>query len=241
MKQTTYILLSLLLLTLLPVATAWSATGNEPSMSMMASTDSVVSFEQYHSIRQQERKADRSLPRLDRLRVGTSAVRINLFRWATFTPEVTWVGHWSKHWDASVSLAWTSASWQKFGRRYALWKVESEFRRYVGKRQRWYWSFDGSIGQSHYKFTDNGREGWVWGTGIGGGYQWRLSARTSIDLHIGAGYNGAYMQRYDLLPYFEGQTPQRTYRDSRHYDYWGVNQLGINLVWELGHIRGRHR
>lgn len=211
--------------------------------------DSIISYRDYHKLRRAERDSRATLPRVRRRQFGSFAVRTNLLRWATFTPELTLACHYSVHWEPSVSFAYTSASWQKMGRRYAFWKVEPEFRRYWGEYsrprqaafQRWYWAIHCSLGQSHYKFSDNGREGWVWGAGLGLGYQWRMSQYTSLDFHLGAGYNGAYLDRYDLVPYFVGQEPQRTYRDSKHYDYWGLNQLGINLVWELHSRKGRRR
>lgn len=170
--------------------------------------------------------------------VPQHALGINLLRWATFSPEVTWMWHVDPMWELSLSGSMTSNSWQLLNRRYAFWKIEPEVRRYLGPSRKWYASGAFSFGEGHYKFTDNGREGWIWGAGLGLGYMWRLSDRTSIDFHIGAGYNGGDLQRYDLVTYYEGQSPQRTYRDTKYYQQWGVNQLGFSLIWELGQQKG---
>lgn len=161
------------------------------------------------------------------------AIRTNLLRWATFTPEVGVMWHIAPTWDLQLDAAWSSASWQYRSRRYALWYVSPEVRRRVGRSRRLYAGLRLEAGKRHYKVSETGHVGWVWGAGLTAGYEWRISRRTAVDFGLGAGADVGLLKAYDLDPYFDGQDPVRTYRGTERHHYYGINHLGISLVWEL--------
>lgn len=53
---------------------------------------------------------------------------------------------------------------------------------------------------SLYKQLNDSRyEGWMYGIGLGYGYQWILSPRWSIEAEIGAGYIGTQYEKYECI------------------------------------------
>lgn len=165
--------------------------------------------------------------------LGRIAVRTNLLRWLTFTSEVGVIWHVAPQWDVQFDVGWTSATWQYHGKRYALWFVSPEVRRYLDQHNRYYVGMRVETGQRHYKWEERGYVGWVWGAGVTTGYLWHISQRTGIDFHIGAGFDAGRLKEYDLDKYYDEQDPERTYRGTDWHQYYGINHLGISILWQL--------
>ena len=66
------------------------------------------------------------------------SLRANLLRWASLTPDLGLEWRINPSWGILVSGSWTAWSWSNRDRRYALWEVMPEARRYVGKEKRGY-------------------------------------------------------------------------------------------------------
>ena len=66
---------------------------------------------------------------------GSLALRANLLRWATLTPDLGLEWRVSRTWAVLVHGSWTSWSWDDKNRRYALWEVAPEVRWYLGERE----------------------------------------------------------------------------------------------------------
>ncbi|MCR5711362.1 MAG: DUF3575 domain-containing protein [Prevotella sp.] len=219
-----------------------------PSMMMaqheVTTGDSIVSMSELWKIHKAERKERGMRPRLNTQdgRITVLSLRTNLLRWITFTPEVGLIWHCAPKWDIQINGAWTSLSLSARNRkRYALWLVSPELRRYLGRKERYYIGVQGEIGQRNYKLTGLGRQGDIYGCGLVGGYQWRVSKHTSVDLHLGVGYNWGTMKYYDHKPLFEGQTPSLTFDHEKDEQRFGINHLGISLVWDLCGRKGGRR
>ena len=80
------------------------------------------------------------------------ALRANLLRWATLTPDLglEWRVHSS--WGILANGSWTSWTWNDNARRYALWEVMPEVRWYLGEKKAWYVGAMFKAGQFNYKF-----------------------------------------------------------------------------------------
>lgn len=157
----------------------------------------------------------------------TLALRTNLLRWATLTPDLGIEWRISRHIGILVNGSWTSWSWSDKDRRYALWKVSPEVRYYIGKENRGYLGAMYHIGEFNYKLGATGRQGDYQGGGITGGYLLELNRALSLDFHAGIGYTRAEYDKYKVT---DGV---RVREGSDSKNYWGINQLGITLVWKF--------
>ena len=157
----------------------------------------------------------------------TFALRANLLRWATLTPDLGVEWRINRHVGILVNGSWTSWSWSDKDRRYALWKVSPEVRYYIGKEKRGYFGAMYHIGEFNYKLGDTGKQGDYQGGGITGGYLLELNRRLSLDFHAGIGYTCAEYDKYRMT---DGV---RVHGESQTKNYWGINQFGVTLVWSV--------
>ena len=210
------------------------------------SGDSIISMKDLHRVHRLEREARGPLGRRDMGdgRQTVVSLRSNLLRWLTFTPELGLIWHCAPRMDVQINAAWTSLSVSdRYRKRYALWLVSPEVRYYLGAHERYYVGLQGEISERNYRLRgrDEGRQGRVYGCGLVGGYQWRISPHTSLDLHVGVGYNAGKMSYYDHNPLFKGQKPSLTLLREEDEQRFGVNHLGISLVWDLYGRKGGGR
>lgn len=210
----------------------------------VSSDDSIVTMRELWRIHKAERIERGMRTRLDTLngRVPVLSARTNLLRWLTFTPDVGIIWHCAPKWDVQLNASWTSVTFSLRNRkRYALWIVSPEIRRYIGKNERYYVGAQVEISQRNYKITGLGRQGFVYGGGLVGGYQWRVTRHTSIDINFGVGVNWGKMQYYSDLPLFEGQDPRFPMDYEQKERRIGPNHLGVSLVWDLYGRKGGSR
>ena len=155
------------------------------------------------------------------------SLRANLLRWATLTPDLGIEWRINRNIGILVGGSWTSWSWSDKDRRYAFWKVSPEVRYYIGMEKRGFLGAMYHIGEFNYKLGDTGRQGDYQGGGITGGYTLELNRALSLDFHAALGYTYADYDKYKVI---DGV---RVRAGSDTKNYWGVNQLGITLVWKL--------
>ena len=154
-------------------------------------------------------------------------LRANLLRWATLTPDLGVEWRINPAWGVLLHGSWTSWSRDNKNRRYALWRISPEVRYYIGKEKRGYLGAMYHIGEFNYKLGDTGKQGDYEGGGITGGYQLPLNRSISLDFHAALGYTRADYDRYNVT---DG-VRVRQGSDSKYY--WGINQLGVTLVWKF--------
>ena len=155
------------------------------------------------------------------------ALRANLLRWATLTPDLglEWRVHPS--WGILVNGSWTSWSWNGKDRRYALWEVMPEVRYYTGKEKRGYLGVMFKAGQFNYKLSGTGRQGDLMGGGITGGSQLRLSDALSLDFNVAVGCLHADYEKYEVIDGVRVRAGKET------KNWWGPVNAGVTLVWKL--------
>ena len=201
-----------------------------------------------HDRREQQRRAadraeaemNRRLAERERLRAdsirragqpssisSSLSLHFNLLRWATLTPDL---GIEYRIPRSRLGIlaggSWTSWSRDNRNRRYALWRVSPELRYYLGKRQSGYLGAMYHLGGFNYKPGDTGKQGDYRGGGITGGYRLMLNRTLSLDFHAALGYTRADYDKYTVT---DGV---RIRRGSEVKNYWGVNRLGVMLVWK---------
>ena len=155
------------------------------------------------------------------------ALRANLLRWATLTPDLGIEWRIAPAWGLMVNGSWTSWTWDNNARRYALWEVAPEVRYYMGEKKAWYLGAMFKAGQFNYKLCGTGRQGDLMGGGITGGYQLRLNRALSLDFNLGLGYLNADYEKYITI---DGV---RVRRGNETKDWWGPINAGVTLVWKL--------
>ncbi|MBM6672692.1 DUF3575 domain-containing protein [Marseilla massiliensis] len=155
------------------------------------------------------------------------ALRANLLRWATLTPDLglEWRVHPS--WGILVNGSWTSWSWNGKDRRYALWEVMPGVRYYTGKEKRGYLGVMFKAGEFNYKLSATGKQGDLMGGGITGGYQLRLSDALSLDFNVAVGCLHADYEKYEVIDGVRVRAGKET------KNWWGPVNAGVTLVWKL--------
>lgn len=155
------------------------------------------------------------------------ALRANLLRWATLTPDLGLEWRINKTWSIQINGTWTSWSWDNKSRRYALWKVSPEVRHYIGKEKRGYVGAMYHVGEFNYKLNDTGRQGDIIGGGLTGGYRMKLNRSLDLDFSLGVGCTHADYKKYTVTD------DVRVNQGKGNKNYWGVNRAEISLVWKL--------
>lgn len=160
-------------------------------------------------------------------RIMGLALRANLLRWATLTPDLGVEWHIGNRWSVGVNGSWTSWTWSGVDRRYALWEVAPEVRWYLGERKRGYLGAMFKTGQFNYKLSDTGRQGDLTGGGLTGGYQLPLCRNLMMDFSLGMGYLNADFETYTVI---DGV---RVRQGAENRNWWGPINAGVSLVWKL--------
>lgn len=155
------------------------------------------------------------------------ALRANLLRWATLTPDLGVEWRINRHWSILVNGTWTSWSWSDKSRRYALWEVSPAIHYYIGKEKRGYVGAMYHIGEFNNKLSHTGKQGDLQGGGIVGGYRLPIGKCLMLDFNLGVGYTRADYEKYTVT---DGV---RVRRGNDVKNYWGINQAGVTLVWKL--------
>ena len=158
---------------------------------------------------------------------GSLALRANLLRWATLSPDLGIEWRITPSVGIAVNGSWTSWSWDDKNRRYALWEVAPEVRWYLGEREAWYLGVMGKVGHFNYKFSETGRLGDIVGGGLTGGYMLRLNDAFSLDFGLGIGYLRADYDEYVVID----NVRVRSGEGSKNW--WGPIHAGVTLVWTL--------
>lgn len=158
---------------------------------------------------------------------GSLALRANLLRWATLTPDLGIEWRISPSVGVLVNGSWTSWTWKNNDRRYALWEVSPEVRWYIGEKKAWHIGAMGKVGHFNYKLSETGRQGDILGGGLTGGYQLHLNDALSMDFSLSLGYLRADYEKYVVID------AVRVRDGSGSKDWWGPINAGVTLVWKL--------
>ena len=155
------------------------------------------------------------------------ALRANLLRWATLTPDLGLEWRINSSWSIVANGSWTSWSWNGKDRRYALWEVMPEVRYYIGGQKAWYVGAMFKAGEFNYKLSETGKQGDLMGGGITGGYQLKLNKALSMDFNLGLGYLNTDYEKYKVI---DGV---RVRQGKESKDWWGPVSAGVTLVWTI--------
>lgn len=155
------------------------------------------------------------------------ALRANLLRWATLTPDLGLEWRVNSSWSIVVNGSWTSWSWNGKDRRYALWEVMPEVRYYIGEQKAGYVGAMFKAGQFNYKLSETGKQGDLMGGGLVGGYQLRLNNALSLDFSLGVGYVNADYEKYTVIDGVRVRQGKET------KNWWGPTSAGVTLVWTI--------
>lgn len=155
------------------------------------------------------------------------ALRANLLRWATLTPDLGIEWRVNPSWGILVNGSWTSWSWSDKDRRYALWEVMPEVRYYIGKEKRGYLGAMFKAGSFNYKLSGTGRQGDIMGGGLTGGYLLKLNNALALDFSVALGYLNADYEKYTVIDSVRVRQGEGT------KNWWGPINAGVTLVWTI--------
>ncbi len=155
------------------------------------------------------------------------SLRTNLLRLATLTPDIGAEWRISDGWGLLVDGSYTSWSWNGKQKRYALWEVAPQVRRYLGSGKRGYVGAMFKTGSFNYKQSRFGRQGDIIGGGIVGGCKLSLGKSLALDFSLGLGCLRADYEKYEVIG------GVRVYRGDGDRIWWGPTSAGVTLVWTV--------
>ena len=155
------------------------------------------------------------------------ALRANLLRWATLTPDLGVEWRVNRHIGIAVNGTWTSWTWSNNDRRYGLWEVSPELRYYIGKSKCGYIGAMFKAGAFNYKLGANGKQGDLIGGGITGGYVLKLNKALALDFSVGIGCLHADYEKYTTVG------GVRVRQGSEKKNWWGPINAGVTLMWTI--------
>ena len=136
--------------------------------------------------------------------------------------------------DARIAIllngTYADWGWKEKQRRYKIWRVSPEARYYLGVRRRGFLGAMYHRGSYHYKLDATGKAGDYQGGGITGGYRLPLTRHWAFDFHAAAGYTRA---EYDEHTRIGTVNVLRNKSGKLVKDYWGINQLGVSLLYDF--------
>ena len=155
------------------------------------------------------------------------ALRANLLRWATLTPDLGVEWRVNRHIGIAVNGTWTSWTWNNNDRRYGMWEVSPEVRYYIGKSKCGYIGAMFKAGAFNYKLGANGKQGDLMGGGITGGYVLKLNKALALDFGVGIGCLHTDYEKYTTIG------GVRVRQGSETKNWWGPINAGVTLVWTI--------
>lgn len=209
------------------VRLAAETTESEKIAREQAGADSPVVEPAADEERQQEYIADTPALKSKPSAASHFALRTNLLRWATLTPDLGIEWRVNPSWGILVNGSWTSWSWNDKDRRYALWEVAPEVRYYIGKEKRGYLGAMYKAGSFNYKLSGTGRQGDIMGGGLTGGYLLKLNNALALDFSVALGYLNADYEKYTVIDGVRVRQGEGT------KNWWGPINAGVTLVWTI--------
>lgn len=159
---------------------------------------------------------------------STFSVHTNLLYWVMATPNlgVEWRPDTEKQWGVLLNGAWTHWQWKDKARKYRMWMVSPEVRRYLSDK--WFVGAEFHAGEMNIKLKDTGRQGTYFGGGVLGGYRLPISSKFDIDFTLGLGYTRFNKDNYEIIDGAHVVT-----KKDANKNLWGPTQAGIILRYKL--------
>lgn len=155
------------------------------------------------------------------------ALRVNLLRWATLTPDIGVEWRVNRRWGATLRGTWTSWSWQHGDRRYVTWQICPAVRYYTGKDYRLHVGAEFLAGEFNHKLSTTGKQGNYLGGGLSGGYRLPLNHSFALDFSAGISYTRVKYDKYHLVD------NTRVKHGSVNKGRWGVTNFEISLEFRI--------
>lgn len=155
-------------------------------------------------------------------------IHTNLLYWLIATPNlgIEWIPDAEKQWSVLLNGAWTHWEWKDGTRKYRMWMVSSEVRRYLSDR--WFVGGELHVGEMNIKLDDTGRQGTYFGAGATGGYRLPISSKFDIDFTLGLGYTRFNKESYKMVDGLHVGTKAKIGQN-----LWGPTQAGVILRYKL--------
>lgn len=158
------------------------------------------------------------------------ALRSNLLRWATLTPDLGLEWRICPSVGIGFNATYTHWSWDKWNKHYDIWEIRPEVRWYLGQDKNFYVGAMFHTGEYNYKISWLGYKGKLIGGGALIGYQLRMTDALSMDFGLGLGASHATYDKY-----WYNRPERKNVYEGRNIveNVWGVTHLGVTLVWKM--------
>lgn len=163
------------------------------------------------------------------------AIKSNLAYWGTATPNIGVELGLSPKSTVELIGGLNVFTFQN-DKKFKHWLLQPEYRWWFCER------FDGLFLGAHlhggqfnvsccnipfgrFAYLDDGRhQGFLYGGGLGAGYQWLISPRWSFELSAGAGYARIHYDKFQCADC-------GTKVDDGIYNYWGLTKLELSFLY----------
>jgi hypothetical protein len=174
-----------------------------------------------------KRKAERT-PKYANYKTSAFYIQTNLLYWLVTTPNlgIEWIPDVEKSWSVLLNGAWTHWEWKERTRKYRMWLISPEVRRYLSDR--WFVGGELHIGDMNIKLDDTGHQGPYFGAGVTGGYRLPIGDRFDIDFTLGLGYTRFDKDNYKMINGLHVATKTDIIQH-----LWGPTQAGVILRYKL--------
>lgn len=161
-------------------------------------------------------------------------LRTNMLFLAAATPNVGLEWRMNDQSSLMINGGWARWKWDDSMRRYYVWYVLPEYRRYLGSHHRWYIGLQAQYGEVDIMLKSTGYQGEFYGGSITGGYNLPIGHRLSLDFNLGLGYT---MFKHDKYRWMENPSGGKDLRVETEKDrkrkLIGPNHIGVSLVWHI--------
>jgi len=146
----------------------------------------------------------------------------------------------SDHWSIDLPVVYTPYTWAR-GYRLRFLYAQPEARYWLDRPLKGhFFGVHANIGVANVSLDNKNRyqtpDGF-YGAGISYGFALPIARRWTLEFTVGAGY---FYTEYDT--YYNIGIPQgMRYEKDRPFNYWGIDKLGINVVYRFGDKSGKRK
>ena len=157
------------------------------------------------------------------------SVRTNVASWGLLTPSIGAEYRMNKDWSVIVDGSWTKWNWKSKYRRFRVWQVKPQVRRYLRDKRDNYVGIEYNVGQYCIKLRDSGKQGDFMGGSISFGHQFYAAKNVMIDAGVSIGY--LHISKREEYKRINGADIKMG--NLKNKNYFGPTGISMTIVWKI--------
>lgn len=157
------------------------------------------------------------------------SLRTNVTNWALLTPSIGAEYRVNEDWSVIVDGAWTKWNWKSKYRRFRVWEVKPQVRRYFRDKKDNYIGVVYNAGQYCIKLRESGKQGDFMGGSIALGHQFYAAKNVMVDAGISVGY--LHMSKREEYKRINGADIKMG--NLKNKNYFGPTGVSMTVVWKI--------